>query len=106
MPTADGSSPAEEAPIQGRIQPPSPEHPLALSHHQPVRAANNKPQSLEEVSPASANNLRHTLAQADQAMKRMERLNTWKDAVGRVKWVMDTLSPITEVRVIPFYVLS
>ena len=101
IPTADGSSPAEEAPIPGRIQPPSPEHPLYLSHHQPVEAANNNPQSREEVSPASANDLRPALAQADQAMKRMDRLNTWHGAVGKVKWVMDTLGPIAEVRIIP-----
>jgi hypothetical protein len=106
IPTADGSSPAEEAPISGRIQPPSPEHPLSLSHHQPVKAANNKPQRREEVSPASANDLRPALAQADQAMKRMDRLNTWQDAVGRVKWVMDTLGPIAEVRVIPLMSLA
>ena len=97
IPTADDGSLAEEAPIPGRIQPPSPEHPL---HHQPVEAAKNS-QSREEVSP-SANDLRPALAQADQAMKRMDRLNTWQGAVGRIKWVMDTLSPIAEVRVIPF----
>jgi len=94
IPTADGSSPAEEAPIPGRIQPPSPEHPL---HHQPVEAAKN-PQSREEVSP-TANDIRPALAQADRAMKRMDRLNTWQGAIGRVKWVMDTMGPIAEVRI-------
>ena len=105
IPTADGSSP-EEAPIPRRIQPSSPEHPLPLSHHQPVEAGNDKPQSREEVSPASANDLRPAVAQADQAMKRMDRLDTWQGAVGRVKWVMDTLSPIAEVRVIPLMSLA
>ena len=100
-PTADGSSPAEEAPIPGRIKPPSPEHPL---HHQPVEAAKN-PQSREEVSP-SANDLRPALAQADRAMKRMDRSNTWQGTVGRVKWVMDTLGPIAEVRIIPLMSLA
>jgi hypothetical protein len=106
IPTADGSSPVEEAPIRGRIQPPSPEHPLPPSHHQPVEAGNNNPKSREEVSPASANDLRPALAQADQAMKRMDRLDTWQGAVGRIKWVMDTLSPIAEVRVIPLMSLA
>ena len=103
IPIEDVDSPAEEATIPGHVQFPTPEHILPPSHHQPVEAGNNKPQ---EVSTASAKSPRLALAQADQAMKRMNRLNTWKGAVGRVKWVMDTLSPIAEVRVIPFDVLS
>jgi hypothetical protein len=67
------------------------------SHH-PVEAGNNKPQGREEVSPASPEDLRPALDQADQALKRMDRSNTWQGAVGRVKWVMDTLRPIAEVR--------
>jgi hypothetical protein len=66
--------------------------------HQPVEAGNNKPQGCEEVSPASSEDLRLALDRADQAMKRMDRSNTWQGAIGRVKWVMDTLSPIAEVR--------
>ena len=75
--TEDGGSPAE-APIPGRTQPasgPSPEHPL------PLRLA---------------------LDQADQALKQIDESNTWQGAVGKIKWVMDTLSPIAEVRLIPF----
>jgi hypothetical protein len=109
MPTEDDGLPvlpAEEALIPGRIQPPSPEHPLSLSHHQPVKAGNNKPQIREEASPASTKDLRLALDQANQAMKRIDRSNTWQGAVGRIKWVMDTLSPIAEVRIIPFDVLG
>jgi hypothetical protein len=106
IPTADGSSPAEEAPIAGRIQPPSPEHPLALSHHQPVEVGNNK-QSREEAPSTSTKDPRSALDRADHAMKHMDRLDSaLKGAIGRVKWVMDALSPIAEVRVIPFDVLS
>ena len=103
IPTEDGSSPAEEASIPGRIQPPSPEHPLPPSHHQPVEAGNNKPQ---EVSTTSAKNPRLALKRADQAMQRMNGSNTWQGAVGRIKWVMDTLGPIAEVRVIPSDILG
>ena len=103
IPIEDVDSPAEEATIPRHIQFPTPEQILPLSHHQSVEAGNNKPQ---EVSAASAKNPRLALKKADQAMKRMDRLNTWKGAVGRVKWVMDTLGPIAEVRVIPFDVLS
>jgi hypothetical protein len=34
-------------------------------------------------------------------MKPIDQSNTWQGAVGRIKWVMDTLSPIAEVRAIP-----
>ena len=101
MPTEDGGPPAEEAPIPGRAQP-SPGHPLPLLHHQPVEAGQNKPQSREQVSPAGTEDLRLVLDQADQAMKQIDRSSTWQGAVGRIKWVMDTLSPIAEVRVTPF----
>ena len=43
-----------------------------------------------------------TLRRADEAMKLIDRSNTWESAVGRIKWVMDTLGPIAEVRVISF----
>ena len=45
---------------------------------------------------------RLALHQAYQDMKRIDRSNTRQGAVGRIKWVMDTLSPIAEVRVVPF----
>jgi hypothetical protein len=45
--------------------------------------------------------LRLALARAYQDMKRFDRSNSWQGAVGKIKWVMDTLSPIAEVRVIP-----
>jgi hypothetical protein len=63
---------------------------------------NNKPQSREEASPASTEDLRLALDHADQAMNRIDRSNTWQGAVGRIKWVMDTLSPIAEVGIVPF----
>jgi hypothetical protein len=102
IPNEDDGSPAEEAPIMEHIQSPSPKHPLPPSHHQPVEAGDNKPQSREEVSPASTEDLRLALDQADQAMKRIDLSNTWQGAVGRIKWVMDTLGPIAGVRVIRF----
>jgi hypothetical protein len=32
----------------------------------------------------------------------IDESDTWERAVGRIKWVMDTLGPIAEVRVMPF----
>ena len=102
IPTEDKVSPKGEATVPGPIQFPAPEHFSPLSHHQPVEAGDSKPQSREEASPASTKDLRVALNQADQAMKQMDRSNTWQGAVGRIKWVMETLSPIAEVRVIRF----
>jgi hypothetical protein len=59
------------------------------------------PQSQEELSPTSAKNLHR----ADEVMKQVfpiDESDTWERAVGRIKWVMDTLGPIAEVRVMPF----
>jgi hypothetical protein len=102
MPTEDGDSPAEEATIPGCIQFTAPEHLLPLSHHQPVETGIAMPQSREEVSPTSTKNPRFALHRAGEAMKQVDRSNTWERAVGKIKWVMDTLGPIAEVRVIRF----
>ncbi len=40
------------------------------------------------------------LRRADEAKQPIDRKNTWKGAVRRIKWVMDTVSPIAEVRAI------
>jgi hypothetical protein len=105
IPTADDGSLAEEAPIPGRILFPTPEHPLRLSHDQPIETGNNKPQSgEEEASPSTgAMNPRLALDGADETMKPIAQSNTWEGAVGRIKWVMDTLSPFAEVRIIPLF---
>jgi hypothetical protein len=65
------------------------------------------PLSREEVSPTSTENPRHGFAldRANEAMKRIvpiDQSNTWERAVGRIKWVMDTLGPIAGVRAMPF----
>jgi hypothetical protein len=99
IPTEDDDSPAEEVTIPGRIQFPAPEHHSPLSHHQPVETSNTVPQSRE---PTSTKSPHFALDSADESMKRIDRSNTWERAVGRIKWVMDTLGPITEVRAIPF----
>jgi hypothetical protein len=103
--TEDNNCPAEEAAILGHIQFSAPEHLLPLSHHQLVETGNTIPQSQEEVSPTSTKNSRFALQRADKALKRIvpnDGSNTWEGAIGRIKWVMDTLSPIAEVRVMPF----
>jgi hypothetical protein len=106
IPTEDDDSPAEEATIPGHIQFPVPEHLLPQSHHQSVETGNTMPQSWEEMSPTTSTmNPRLALHRAGEAMNRVvpiDRSNTWEKAVGRMKWVMDTLGPIAEVRVMLF----
>jgi hypothetical protein len=63
------------------------------------------PQSREEVPRAGTKNPLFALHRADKAMERIvpvDRSNAWESAVVRMKWVMDTLGPIAEVREIPF----
>jgi hypothetical protein len=101
--TEDRDSPAEEAPIPERIQSPSPERPLPLSHHQPVETGITiTPQSRKKVSPTSTKVLRSAIRQTDEAMEQIERSDTCEMAVRRIKRVMDMLGPIAEVRVIHF----
>jgi hypothetical protein len=91
--------PAEASAIPELVQSPTSEHILALPHHQSVETDNSISQNREEMSPTS------TLYRTDEAMKRIvtiDRSNTWEGAVRRIKWVMDTLGPIAEVRVIRF----
>ena len=40
------------------------------------------------------------LRRADEAKKPIDPANTWEGAISRIKWVMDTVSPIAEVRAI------
>ncbi len=42
------------------------------------------------------------LRRADVAKKPIDQMNKWEGAVSRIKWVMDTISPIAEVRPISF----
>ena len=105
IPTEENGSPAEEATIPGRIQFFAPDHLLPQSHRQPVQTGNTTSQNLEEMSPTTTKNPYFALRQADQAIKHIVPIdvsNSWERAVGRIKWVMDTLSPIAEVHVMPF----
>jgi hypothetical protein len=103
IPTEDVDSPVEGGTILGRVQ--SPEYVIRLSHRRSVEASNTMPVRQEGVSPTSTKDLHFALRWADEVMKRVVligRSNTWEGAVGRIKWVMDTLGPIAEVRAMLF----
>ncbi len=40
------------------------------------------------------------LRRADEAKKPIDGASTWKGAISRIKWVMDTVGPIAEVRAV------
>ena len=108
-PTVRSDSPAGETTIPERIQFPVPEYVLPLSHHQSVETRKTIQQNREDVSHASTEDPHLALLRADESMKRIvstDGSNTWGRALERIKWVMDTLGPIAEVRVIPFCVLG
>ena len=107
--TVRDDSPADEAIIPGRILLPVPEHEIPLSHHQVVETGNTMPGSREDVSHATTKDPHLAVLLADESIKRIVPIdgsNTWGKAVERIKWVMDTLGPIAEVRVIPFCVVG
>ena len=59
----------------------------------------------QEVSPTGNKNPRLVLDRANEDMKRIgliDESDTWEGAVVKIQWVMETLGPIAEVRVIPF----
>ena len=96
---------AEEAAIPGRNQFSAPDRILPLSHHEPVETGNTMPQCREEIPHTGTTNPRLALHLSDKVMNRIapnDRSKRWEKAVGRIKWVMDTLGPIAEVRVMPF----
>ncbi len=61
------------------------------------------PDGQAETSPTEKAQI--ALRRADEAKKPIDRKNTWRGAVRRIKWVMDTLSPIAEVCPISFLLL-
>ena len=100
-------SPAEEAtkPTMspdsgGPIQSTAPEPLLPLPDHFSIEIGVPTSHSQGEVSPTEDPII--ALHHADEVMNPMDRSNTWEMAVGRIKWVMDTLSSIAEVRGMSF----
>ena len=81
----------------GPIQSTAPDPLLPLPDHFSVEIGVPTSHSQAEVSPTEDPVI--ALRRADEAMKPIDRSNTWEMAVERINWVMDTLSPIAGVRV-------
>ena len=94
--TMPSVSPDSGCPIQSTAS-----EPLLPLHEQfSVEIGIPTSHSRAEVSPTEGPLI--ALRRADEAMKPIGRSDTWEMAVGRITRVMDTLSPIAEVRVMSF----
>ncbi|KAH9047049.1 hypothetical protein EDB84DRAFT_1575489 [Lactarius hengduanensis] len=100
IPTEGDDTPAEDFPkpttapdSSGLDRSSAPGH---LSHppdHRPVESSTLMPQDQGETSVVE----KPQIVRADQVEEVIDRSNTWEGAVGRIKWVMDTLSPVAEL---------
>jgi len=105
IPTKGDDSPAEESTKPslvrdsgGPIQSTVPEPLLPSPGPLPVETGIPMPDVRAEMSPTEKALI--ALRRADEAKKLIDRKNAWKGAVSRIKWVMNAVSPITEVRAI------
>ena len=104
IPTKGDDSAAEEStkPIVpdsgGSIQSTALEPLLPSSDPLPVETGTPLPNGQADMSPTEKAVI--SLICADEAKEPIDRKNTWKGAVRRIKWVMDTVSPVAEVRAV------
>ncbi len=105
IPIKGDDSPAEESTklsivpdSGGPIQSTAPEPLLPSSDPLPVETGSPIPSGQGEMSPTEKALI--AVRRADEAKKPIDRPNTWKGAVSRIKWVMDTVSQVVEVRAI------
>ncbi len=106
MPIKGDDTPAEEATKPsmapdsgGPIQSTTPERLLPSPDPLSVETDTPMPVGQAEIPPIEKALI--ALRRADEAKKPIDRANTWKGVVSSIKWVMDTVSPIVEVRAIP-----
>ncbi len=85
------------------VQSTAPERLLPSPDPLPVGTGTLMPDGQAEMSPTEKALI--AVRRADEARKPIDRANTWKGAVSRIKWVMDTVSQVGEVRAIPILLL-
>jgi hypothetical protein len=105
IPAQGDNSPAEEVPkptigsdSRGPDQSTAPEPPSPPPDHPPVQSSTPVPQDQAEMSLSEKAQI--SLDRADEAEKSIGGSNTWQGVVEKIKWVMNTLSPVAGVRVI------
>ncbi len=77
------------------------ETPSSAKDHLPGEITTSMP-PVADVS-AGMSPAENALRNADEAMTTINLSNTWEGALERIKWVMDTLNPVAEVRTMSFY---
>ncbi len=77
------------------IQSTATEFHLPLSGPLPIETGTPMPDGQTEMSPTEKALI--AVRRADEAKKLIDQVKTWQGAVSRIKWVMDTVSPIVEV---------
>ena len=102
VPTEGGNNPAVEVPTsttapdsKGPDQSTEHESPLLPPDHI-VQGSAPVPQDKGEMSPVEKALV--GLVLAERAKESIDRSDTWEAVVGRIKWLMDTLSPVAGVR--------
>ena len=73
-------------------------HPLHPPDYFPIQSVTPVPQDRGEASLIEKAQV--SLDRADELEKSIDRSDTWEGVVGRIKWVMDSVSPVAGVRVI------
>ncbi|KAH9020771.1 hypothetical protein EDB84DRAFT_554313 [Lactarius hengduanensis] len=86
-PTASDSGGPDRSSAPGYLLPPP--------DHIPVQSSSLIPQDQGETS--IVEKARINLDRADEAEKAIDRSKTWEGVVGKIKWVMDTLSPVADL---------
>jgi len=97
IPTEGGNTPAEDVSTSapdsmGPDQYTKSKHPLSPTDQLPVQGNTPTPQDQAEMSLVDQAQI--SLDLAEEAKKSIGPSNTWGGVVGRIKWLMDTLSPI------------
>src|SRR6266702_1448280 len=82
------TSPSVVATVPEPLSPPT--DPVPIETNTPIPPVPNVRVAMSPVENA--------LHDADEATKAIDLPSTWEGAVARIKWVMDTVSPVAEVR--------
>jgi len=110
IPTEGDHPPAKESTIPELIQFTAAETPSSLPHRHSIENDTPMSPSREDISPTEdlllARHRAHEAHEAIKAIVPIDRSKMWESAVERVDWVMNTLSPIAEVRTMPFWLSS
>ena len=75
-----------------------PEPALPTTDHVPIQGSTPVPRDQAHIS--LVKEAQDGLERADELEKSIGGSDTWEGVVGRIKWLMDTLSPVAGVRVI------